>query len=127
MTASIEQVSTAYLSAWTRKDLEGIAACLHPAVQFKSPTAETNGRDKYLAATARVLPLLDRIDIRAQFTSGDRAMFAYDFVCREPIGVSRTAELVRLEGGLIRESEVLFDARPFEAFARAQAARADSK
>src|SRR5271156_6556330 len=75
----IEQVCKGYLSAWARKDLEGIATRLHPAIQFKSPTAETNGRDQYLAATARILPLLERIDVRAQFISGDRAMFAYDF------------------------------------------------
>ncbi len=126
-TGSIEKLCTAYLNAWSAKDLDAIAACLHPAVQFSSPTARTEGRDAYLAATKRVLPLLQGIDVRAQFVSGERALFAYDFVCREPIGVSRTAELVRVEDGLIRESEVFFDARPFEAFARAQAARAGSK
>jgi hypothetical protein len=43
-------------------------------------------------------------------------MFCYDFVCREPIGVSRTAEWLRFEGSLIREIELFFDARPFATF-----------
>jgi hypothetical protein len=45
-------------------------------------------------------------------------MFWHDFVCRDPIGLAPTAELVRFEGGLVRESHIVFDVRPFEAFAR---------
>ena len=59
-----------------------------------------NGRDKFVAAAARMFPLLERFETRGTFVSSDRAMFAYDFVCREPIGVSATAELVRFEDGL---------------------------
>ncbi|MGH7936549.1 MAG: nuclear transport factor 2 family protein [Chthoniobacterales bacterium] len=127
MAKSNAEVCAAYLDAWTRKDIERFAALLHPDIHFKSPNAETDGRDKFLAATARFLPLVERIDTRAQFVAGDRAMFAYDFVCIAPIGISPTAELLRLENGLVRESEIYFDARPFEAFARAQAARAGSQ
>jgi hypothetical protein len=54
-------------------------------------------------------------------------MFAYDFVCRDPIGVCRTAELVRFQDGLIRDIELFFDARPFEAMQRTQADRATPK
>jgi hypothetical protein len=123
MSASIEQVSRAYLQAWQAKDLKALAAQLHPDIQFWSPNAQTQGREAYLAAVGRMLPLLERIDIRATLHGSDSAMFVYDFVCREPIGVARTAERVRIEGGLIRDSEVFFDPRPFEAFARARAAR----
>jgi hypothetical protein len=83
----------------------------------------TPRRDKVLASAARVFPLLERLETRAQFVSRDRAMFAYDFICREPIGVCLTAELVRFQDGLIRDIELFFDARPFEAFQRAQAQR----
>jgi hypothetical protein len=122
MSESVEQVSKAYIEAWSRKELEGIAARVHAEIVFKSPNAETRGRDAYLAAVARMLPLLERIDVRAQFASGDRAMLVYDFVCRAPIGIAPTAELLRIEDTLIRESELFFDPRPFEAFARARAA-----
>jgi hypothetical protein len=56
--------------------------------------------------------------------SGDRAMFAYDFICRDPIAVCRTAELLRFTDGLILDIELFFDARPFEAMQRTQAASA---
>jgi hypothetical protein len=122
MTAAMESACVAYLDAWSRKDLEGIAACLHPKVHFKGPMQELNGREAVLESTRRIFPLLERLEVRAQFISGARAMFAYDFICRAPIGVCRTAELVRFEDGLIRDTEIFFDARPFEALQRAQAA-----
>ena len=126
LTGARESDCIAYLDAWSRKDIEGIAARLHPQVHFKGPMQELNGREAVLEATRRIFPLLERFDVRARFVSSDRAMFAYDFVCREPIGVCRTAELVRFEDGLIRDTEVFFDARPFEAFQRAQALAAAS-
>src|SRR5262245_61433049 len=67
----------AYLDAWRRRDLERIAASVHADVHFKSPNSETCGRDHYRAATGRFLVLVERVDVRAQFISGDRAMFAY--------------------------------------------------
>jgi hypothetical protein len=124
MSKSIESNCTDYLNAWSRKDLDGIAARLHAEVHFKGPMQELNGRDAVLAASKQIFPLLERLDVRAQFVSGERAMFAYDFVCREPIGVCRTAELVHFQDGLIRDIELFFDARPFEAMQRARAAAA---
>jgi hypothetical protein len=124
MPKSIELRCESYLNAWSRKDLEGIAVHIHPEVRFKGPMQEFQGRDAYLTATKRVFPLLEKLDVRAQFISGDRALLVYDFVCRDPIGVSRTAEMVRFDGELIRETELFFDARPFEAMQKAQAARA---
>jgi hypothetical protein len=119
MSKSIESDCAAYLDAWSRKDLDGIAVHLHPDVHFKGPMQELNGREAVLASSKRIFPLLERIEVRARFVSGDRAMFAYDFICREPIGVCRTAEMVRFQDGLIRETELFFDARPFEAMQKA--------
>jgi hypothetical protein len=127
MLKSIESNCAAYLDAGSSKDLDGIAVHLHPDVHFKGPMQELSGRDAILASSKRVFPLLERLDVRGKFVSGDRAMFAYDFVCREPIGACRTAELVRFQDGLIRDIELFFDARPFEAMQRAQAASAVQK
>ena len=122
MPKSIDSDCAAYLDAWSRKDLDGIAVHLHPDVHFKGPMQELNGREAVLGSSKRVFQILERLDVRARFVSGNRAMFAYDFVCLDPIGVCRTAELVRFQDGLIRDIELFFDARPFEAMQRAQAA-----
>jgi hypothetical protein len=123
MSTSIESRCASYLDAWSRKDIEGVAALVHPDVRFKAPMQEFEGRDAYITATARVFPLLKRLDVRAQFISGARAVLIYDFVCLPPIDVSRTAEMIRFEDGLIRETELFFDARPFEAMQKALANR----
>jgi hypothetical protein len=127
MSNSNTQACSKYVNAWKRRDIDAISQLIHPEIKFKSPTATTEGRDKYLAATARFLPLLVRVEVRAQFTSNEGAMVAYDFVCANPIGSCPTAELLRFKDGLVRESEIFFDARPFEAFAKAQAARKGAK
>jgi ketosteroid isomerase-like protein len=127
MPKSPDSICADYLDAWSHKDLDRIAAHLHPDVHFKGPMQETNGREAILEGAKRVFPLLERFEVRARFVSGDHAMFAYDFVCRDPIGVCRTAELVRLQDGLIRDIELFYDARPFEAMQRAQADRAAPK
>jgi hypothetical protein len=119
MSTSIESRCASYLDAWSRKDIEGVAALIHPNVRFKAPMQEFEGRDAYITATARVFPLLKKLDVRAQFVSGDRAVLIYDFVCLPPIDVSRTAEMIRFEDGLIRETDLFFDARPFEAMQKA--------
>jgi hypothetical protein len=119
MSPKIEQVCDAYLQAWSAGDLQRLAAQLHADIHFKSPNADSHGREAYLAAVARMKPLLLRLDVHARLHGPDSAMFMYDFVCREPLGTVRTAEWVRFEDGLIRDSEVFFDPRPFEALARA--------
>ncbi len=118
MSTSIEATCAAYLDAWARKDVGAIAACLHADVHLRGPMQELFGRDHVLDSATRILPLLERFEMRAQFVSKDVAMFAYDFVCREPIGACRTAELIRFDGELIRDIELFFDARPFEALQR---------
>ena len=69
-----------------------------------------------------LLPRLDRFENVERFIEGDRAMFTYDFVCIDPIGLCRTAERVRIIDGLVHDIELFFDARPFEAMQRALAA-----
>jgi hypothetical protein len=123
MPDSVRELCERYFTAWQHKDLDGILRCLHPDVAFKSPNATTQGRDAYAAAARRFLPLIDRIEVRNTFTSPVAAMAAVDFYCIQPIGVCPTAELMALKDGLIAEDELFFDARPFEALARARAAQ----
>jgi len=111
-------LAASYLEHWQRKDLDGIARHLHPAVHFTGPMIEMNGREGVVAAVARILPLLKDFRVRSTFISGDRAMFTYDFVCEAPVGVCRTAEEVTFEDGLVKTIELFYDPRPFEALTR---------
>ena len=116
-----KKLASDYLDAWARKDAERIGAFLHPDVTFVGPVLQTRGRDAVLAAAERMFPMLQRLEVRALFAEGDRALAAYDFVCAEPIGLCRTAELIGFDGDRISSIELFFDARPFEAAMRAGA------
>ena len=111
---------SAYLDAWKQKDVRAIIACLSDDVHFTAPNAETRGRTSYEEATARFLRIVERVDVRARFVSGNRAMIAWNFVCIDPIGTSATAELLSIKDGRIADTQVFFDTAPFAAFARAQ-------
>lgn len=127
MQDSIRQICKRYYTAWQQKDLEGILACLHPDVAFKSPNSTTQGREAYAAGARRFLSLVDRIEVQRTFIDGDAAMVAVDFHCVQPIGLCPTAERMTLKDGLIIEDELYFDARPFEALAKARGAAQGSK
>ena len=122
MSTSASQIVNQYIAAWKSKDANAIAAVVAPNVDFKGPNAETTGREAFVAACQRMFPLLAEYKLRTLVLNGDLAMFAYDFVCPEPVGVCRTAELITIKDGLIASSEIFFDARPFEKLAKRSAA-----
>jgi hypothetical protein len=113
-TTAVPQVVQAYLSAWKHKDAEAMGRCVHAGVSFKGPMSESQGRDAFVEGSKRMFPLLREHRLRSILASSDRAMFTYDFVCAEPIGVCRSAEVVTFKDGLIGSVEIFFDARPFE-------------
>lgn len=105
-----------YLRAWDEKDLATIGEHLHPDVHFKGPMAELTGKEALLASTERIFRLLQSLKTRAVFSTGDKVAAFYDFNCIDPIGCCRTAELLTFRDGLIIETEIFYDARPFEKF-----------
>jgi hypothetical protein len=81
---------------------------------------ETTGKEKFLQSAKRMFGLLKRLEVRSKFASCDQAIFTYDFICTDPIGVCRTAELITFRDGLISRIELFFDARPFEKLMQSQ-------
>jgi hypothetical protein len=119
MNANSMAIGESYMAAWQEKDIREIARHLHPEVHFKGPMAEVTGREAVVGSAQRMFPILKEINIRSKFASGNQAIFTYDFVCADPVGTCRTAELMTFEDGQIKSIELFFDARPFEKLARA--------
>ncbi len=113
MTQMNVDVVEAYYEAMNRKDLMGMARCLHSNVQFLGPLAELTGKDIILEAVEGLFPLFKNIVVRAKLGSDTQVMFAYDLNCVDPIGTLRVAALMTLEEALITRIELFFDARPF--------------
>jgi ketosteroid isomerase-like protein len=120
MNKNILASAEAYLQAWHRKDISEIAKHLHPDVSFIGPMTQVTGKEPVLESSKKIFRLLQKLNVRSIFSSGDQVMAAYDFVCAEPIGVCRTAELLTFKDGLISGIELFFDARPFEKLMQSQ-------
>jgi hypothetical protein len=108
------EIAQEYFAAFKRKDAEEIAKLLHPEVHLKSPIADFTGREPFLAMCRKIFPQLEDLVVRAEFASETEVVTIYDFVLKQPIGRTRTANLMIFEDGLIRSVELFFDARPFE-------------
>ena len=119
-TTAVPQVVQTYLNAWKHKDAEAMGRCVHAGLSFRGPMSESQGRDAFVEGSKRMFPLLREHWLRSILASSDQAMFTYDFVCAEPVGVCRTAEAVTVKDGLIGSVEIFFDARPFEKLMQAQ-------
>ena len=102
-------VANEYLAAWQRKDEKALCALVHPNVHFKWPVAQFQGRDVFVDGARTVLPILKEFRVSAVATTGDRAIFAYDFVCVDPIGTARTGRaLITVKAGVTSDVESLF-------------------
>jgi hypothetical protein len=113
-------IAGAYLKAWDNKDLAEISKSLHSDVRFIGPMADVTGKEPVLASAMRMFPLMQGLNVRSIFNSDNQVMAAYDFVCRQPVGTCRTAELITFKDGLISQIELFFDARPFEKLMQAR-------
>ena len=115
MKGNAMEVGEAYLRALSEKDLKQIESYVHPEIKFKSPLVECTGAARFLEAVGNLTSRMRSTRLRAKFSSENQAMFVYDVVFGPPIGVSRAANLMTVEGEKIREMELIFDARPFAA------------
>jgi hypothetical protein len=103
----------AYYKAYNDKDLKAIARHLCPDVQLVAPMGESSGREAVLEAAKRFLTIINSVEIRARFGSGDQVMLAYDLNYGKPAAICRTAVLMTFKEGLIARLELFYDARPF--------------
>lgn len=84
----------------------------------------TIGKQEWIAALARLLPALERNEVREVFADGDRACVVYDFVTDTPAGAVPCVELVTVRDGRITAIELIFDRVAFAPVNEALAARA---
>jgi ketosteroid isomerase-like protein len=112
------EVVRKYLQAWDAKDQGALRRHFADDVVFKGPMGEVRGGDAVSRSASNMFPVLQNVDIRdLAEASGNVVIAVYDFVCAEPIGICRTAERCVVSAGLIKETELFFDPRPFIALA----------
>lgn len=107
-------IAESYYNAMLAKDFDKMASCLHDDVHFIAPLAEMNGKDAVVTAAKNFGGILQDIQIKSRFSSGNQIMFAYDMIVPASIGKFRAAVLMEFTDRLISKIELFYDARPFE-------------
>jgi hypothetical protein len=101
-------VARAYHAAWTRRDFDTARRYLAADLDTDVPINTYTGGDDFAAAVASFGGLAERVDLLAEFGSGEQALLLYD-MHTQPFGRLRVAEHFTVEGGLIRRIRRVHD------------------
>lgn len=109
MATDPRELLTAYIQAVGDRRLEALPPLLVPDAQFTLGDNTVRGRDAFVGAFRRLLPIIERNDIRHLFVDGDEACVVYDFVTSTPVGPVLSVEYLRLSNGRIASSTLVFE------------------
>jgi ketosteroid isomerase-like protein len=103
------ELVTSYIQAVGERRLEALPALLEPDAEFTLGDSTLRGRDAFVGAFRRLVPIIERNDIRHVFVDGDEACVVYDFVTSTPVGPVLSVEHLRLRNGRIASSTLVFE------------------
>lgn len=109
MATDPRELVTSYIQAVGERRLEALPALLEPDAEFSLGDDTIRGREAFVGAFRRLLPIIERNEIRHLFVDGDEACVVYDFVTNTPVGAVPSVEYIRLRNGKIASSTLLFE------------------
>jgi hypothetical protein len=109
MATDPRQLVTSYIQAVGERRLEDLSPLLEPDAQFTLGDNTVRGRDAFVGAFRRLLPIIERNDIRHLFIDGDEACVVYDFVTSTPVGPVLSVEHIKLQDGRIASTTLVFE------------------
>lgn len=109
MATDPRELVTSYIQAVGERRLEDLPALLEPDAQFTLGDSTIRGREAFAGAFRRLLPIIERNDIRHLFIDGDEACVVYDFVTSTPVGPVLSVEHIQLRNGRIASSTLVFE------------------
>ena len=109
MATDARELLTSYIQAVGERRLEALPPLLDPDAEFTLGDNTFRGRDAFVGAFRRLLPIIDRNDIRHLFVDGDEACVVYDFVTNTPVGPVLSVEYIKLRNGRIASSTLVFE------------------
>ncbi len=109
MAGTARELVTAYIQAVGERRLEALPEMLDPDAEFTLGDNTRRGRDAFVGAFRRLLPIIERNDIRHVFVDGAKACVVYDFVTSTPVGPVLSVEYIALRNGRIASSTLVFE------------------
>lgn len=99
----------AYIQAVGEHRLEDLRGMLEPDATFTLGDATFRGVDAFIGAFVRLMPILERNDIRKIFVDGNEACVIYDFVTSTPAGPVLSVEYLTFQDDRIKSSLLVFE------------------
>jgi len=109
MATDVRELLTSYIQAVGERRLEALPPLLDPEAEFTLGDNTFRGRDAFVGAFRRLLPIIERNEIRHLFVDGDEACVVYDFVTSTPVGPVLSVEYIKLRNGRIASSTLVFE------------------
>jgi hypothetical protein len=109
MATDTRELVTAYIRAVGENRLEALPAMLDPDAVFVVGDNTLRGADAFIGGFRRLTPIILRNEIRKLFIDGDEACVIYDFVTDTPAGPVPSVEYLKLKGGRILSSLLVFE------------------
>src|SRR5690348_5040892 len=109
MATDARALLTSYIKAVGDRKLEALPPLLADDAAFTLGDNTMRGRDAFVNAFRRLLPIIARNDIRHLFVDGDQACVVYDFVTNTRVGPVLSVEHIKLRDGRIAESTLVFE------------------
>ncbi len=109
MAKDVRDLTIAYIETVGKHELEGLRPLLDPAAEFTLGDATFRGVDAFIGAFVRLMPILERNNIRKVFVDADEACVIYDFVTSTPPGPILSVEYLKFVDGRIKSSLLVFE------------------
>lgn len=102
------ELTRAYIEAVGRHDLGAVAELIGDDAVARF-AGDSLTKDAWLGALGRLLPALERNEIRHLSSDGETACVVYDFVTNTPAGAIACVELIGTAGDRISSIELILD------------------
>ena len=109
MATDARALLTSYIHAVGDRHLEALPPLLEDDAAFTLGDNTVRGREAFVDAFRRLLPIIERNEIRHLFVDGDQACVVYDFVTNTKVGPVLSVEHITLRNGRIAESTLVFE------------------
>ncbi|PUB27673.1 SnoaL-like protein [Promicromonospora sp. AC04] len=100
-----------YFQAWTNRDADLLETVLAPQVAVTGPLGHIDGAIQYQQALGHIFSITRRIDIIRQWVDGPDTLTWFDLHHANDTSSVPVANWVHVEGDLITEVRIAFDAR----------------
>jgi hypothetical protein len=109
------EIARTYVQAIANKDVKTILSISTNDVVCTSPIGQTTGLERFRAFHDGFARMITNLAVLAVYGDDEQAVVIYD-VETHPVAHAVTAELIKVRGGKLASTDVIYDSAPFAAY-----------